>query len=85
MIKDYAEKAGKEDVLISSDFNFAMINILWQIVAGKRITKEDTEGRKMVDLVNEIFTTGNIDIVHHQEQQPLDINYASIALIVLID
>ena len=41
--------------MIGEDFNLPIINILWQLVAGYRILPEDTEGVRMVELVNGIF------------------------------
>jgi len=59
LIDGYRSRSG--DVLISTDFNIPIISILWQIVAGSRITLEDSESVKMVDLVTEIFSKGNAD------------------------
>ena len=63
MIEMYVGKAADKDngggnILISTDFNFPIINILWQIVAGRRITPDDAEACHMVDLVNELFIEG---------------------------
>lgn len=56
MIETYSRTVG--DVLISSDFNLPIINILWQLVAGTRITPEDPEATRMVELVNSLFANG---------------------------
>ena len=46
------------DTLFSTDFNIPMINILWQMVAGKRFTQDDPEGMEVVASVNEQFKIG---------------------------
>ena len=56
IIERYASSRG--DVLIESEFNRPMINILWQIVAGRRITPDDKEACEMVDTVNDLFIKG---------------------------
>ena len=56
MIERFASEKG--DVKIGGDFNVPIINILWQVVAGYRILPEDTEGVRMVELVNRIFKKG---------------------------
>ena len=58
LIDGYRSRSG--DILISTDFNIPIISILWQIVAGSRITLEDSESVKMVDLVTELFSKGKI-------------------------
>ena len=50
--------AREGDILIGTDFNAPIINILWQMVANSRFTPEDSEGMKMVDKVSTIFTVG---------------------------
>ena len=44
-----------QDFLLSTDFNVPIINILWQLVAGKRFDEDDPEGMEMVDSVNGTF------------------------------
>jgi cytochrome P450 len=61
--------SSKGDILIGTDFNVPIINILWQMVADSRFTPEDSAGMKMVDMVTTIFTVG-IKI----DQLPLFIN-----------
>jgi len=48
----------KGDALMTQDFNVPIINILWQLVAGTRFTKDNLEGMKMVESVNEQFKIG---------------------------
>jgi len=50
--------ASKGDVLLGQDFNLPIINILWQLVAGKRFVKDDQEDMKLVDNVTEVFKFG---------------------------
>lgn len=45
----------KEDFLLGIDFNVPIINILWQLVAGKRFDEDDPEGMEMVASVNGTF------------------------------
>ena len=47
-----------EDYLISQDFSVPIINILWQLIAGYRFTKENDHGLRVVENVNEAFATG---------------------------
>lgn len=49
-----------EDFLLQHDFNIPIINILWQLIAGYRFTKEKKHehGLRMVNSVNESFQTG---------------------------
>ena len=47
-----------EDILLSSEFNIPVINILWQMVAASRITKEDLAGMAVVASVNDQFKHG---------------------------
>ena len=56
VVSKFLEK--DEDTLLSSDFNVPMINILWQMVAGKRFTEEDEEGMEVVESVNDMFKIG---------------------------
>ena len=46
------------DLLIGTDFNVPIINILWQMVADSRFTPEDKIGMDMLDKVSTIFTSG---------------------------
>jgi len=46
------------DALMTQDFNVPIINILWQLVAGTRFTKDNLEGMKLVESVNEQFNIG---------------------------
>eukprot|EP00088_Acartia_fossae_P010933 TRINITY_DN15486_c0_g1_i3.p1 TRINITY_DN15486_c0_g1~~TRINITY_DN15486_c0_g1_i3.p1 ORF type:complete len:479 (+),score=77.85 TRINITY_DN15486_c0_g1_i3:163-1437(+) len=55
-IDDLIEKfssGGSDDILIGSDFNLPVINILWQMVASSKIS--DPLGEKMVELVTKMF------------------------------
>ena len=47
-----------EDYFLSQDFSVPIINILWQLIAGYRFTKENDHGLKVVENVNEAFSTG---------------------------
>ena len=59
-IDDIVEQflATKGDVLLGQDFNLPIINILWQLVAGKRFEKDDQEDMKLVENVTEVFKVG---------------------------
>merc|ERR1712106_1014677 len=48
----------KGDALLAQDFNVPIINILWQLVAGSRFSKDDPEEMKLVESVNEEFKQG---------------------------
>ena len=47
-----------KDVLISSTFNFPIINILWQIVASKKYDPELPESKEMMSKVSRLFELG---------------------------
>ena len=47
-----------EDYLLSLDFSVPIINILWQLIAGYRFTKENDHGLRVVENVNEAMATG---------------------------
>ena len=47
-----------EDYLLSQDFSVPIINILWQLIAGYRFTKENDHGLRVVENVNEAMATG---------------------------
>ena len=48
----------KGDTVLAQDFNVPIINILWQLVAGSRFSKDDPEEMKLVESVNEEFKQG---------------------------
>ena len=76
MIQGFSKRQG--DVKIGSDFNLPIISILWQIVAGYKISLEDSESVKMVDLVTEIFSKGKQIIISHHyciKKKNISINY----------
>ena len=76
MIQGFSRRQG--DVKIGSDFNLPIISILWQIVAGYKISLEDSESVKMVDLVTEIFSKGKQIILSHHyciKKKNISINY----------
>eukprot|EP00091_Calanus_sinicus_P017336 TRINITY_DN3743_c0_g1_i5.p1 TRINITY_DN3743_c0_g1~~TRINITY_DN3743_c0_g1_i5.p1 ORF type:complete len:349 (-),score=66.23 TRINITY_DN3743_c0_g1_i5:512-1558(-) len=45
----------KEDFLLGIDFSVPIINILWQLLAGKRFDENDPKGMEMVASVNGTF------------------------------
>ena len=49
--------ACNKDFLISNDFEIPVINILWQLVAGKRFVEDDPEGKEVVNGVAFMFET----------------------------
>jgi len=67
-VEDLTEKwisgCKEGDVLIGTDFNVPIINVLWQLVANARFTPDNPESMKMVDMVTTIFTVGiKIDFI----------------------
>lgn len=58
MIADTFLAHEDEDYLLSQDFSVPIINILWQLIAGYRFTKENDHGLRVVENVNEAFATG---------------------------
>ena len=50
----------KDDLLLQHDFNVPIMNILWQLIAGYRFTKEKEheQGIRIVESVNEAFQSG---------------------------
>eukprot|EP00092_Neocalanus_flemingeri_P003772 GFUD01004058.1.p1 GENE.GFUD01004058.1~~GFUD01004058.1.p1 ORF type:complete len:486 (-),score=123.42 GFUD01004058.1:441-1898(-) len=53
ILKEFLSKKG--DFKIGMDFNVPIINILWQLVAGNRFSKDDPEGMEMVASVCKMF------------------------------
>ena len=47
-------------MLLQHDFNVPIMNILWQLIAGYRFTKEKEheQGMRIVESVNEAFQSG---------------------------
>ena len=47
-------------MLLQHDFNVPIMNILWQLIAGYRFTKEKEheQGIRIVESVNEAFQSG---------------------------
>ena len=54
--------SSEEDVLLGSDFNIPIINILWQIVANKRMSPDSREDMELMKLVTDFFTAPHIDM-----------------------
>jgi len=54
------ESSKSDDFYLQHDFNVPIINILWQLIAGFRFTKdkEHEHGLRIVESVNESFQTG---------------------------
>ena len=48
----------EEDILLGSEFNIPIINILWQMVASKRLSENSEKGDQLMESVNTIFRTG---------------------------
>ena len=48
--------SSEEDILLGSDFNIPIINILWQIVANKRLSPESKEDMELIKLVTDFFS-----------------------------
>ena len=44
-----------QDFLLSTDFNVPIINILWQLVARGRFTKDDPVGQEVIAFINKMF------------------------------
>ena len=44
-----------KDFCLGTDFNMPVINILWQLVAGHRFTKDGLQGQKMLSSMNSLF------------------------------
>jgi methyl farnesoate epoxidase/farnesoate epoxidase len=51
------------DFKMATNFNVPIINILWQLAANMRFTKEDSKGIEMVEKVNSIFSNGVIPVL----------------------
>ena len=49
--------SSEEDILLGSDFNIPIINILWQIVANKRLSPDSRKDRELIKLVTDFFST----------------------------
>jgi cytochrome P450 len=47
-----------EDILLGTDFNIPIINVLWQIVASKRFSPDKPKDMQLINWVTTIFTTG---------------------------
>ena len=47
-----------KDILLGSEFNIPIINILWQMVANKRLTGANVKERRLIESVTTIFRTG---------------------------
>ena len=48
----------EEDILLGSDFNIPIINILWQMVANKRLSESNEKEKQLIKSVITIFRTG---------------------------
>ena len=44
-----------QDYLLGSDFNIPLINVLWQLVAGYRFDQHESQGRDVINNINEMF------------------------------
>ena len=51
-------KRCEDDYKLTTDFNIPIINILMQLAASTRFTKEDSEGIELVEKVNYLFNKG---------------------------
>ena len=49
--------SSEEDILLGSDFNIPIINILWQIVANKRLSPDSRKDRELIKLVTDFFSS----------------------------
>ena len=47
-----------DDILLRSEFNIPVINILWQMVANKRLSETNEKGKQLMESVTTIFRTG---------------------------
>ena len=47
-----------DDILLGSEFNVPIINILWQMVANKRLSETDEKEKQLIESVITIFRTG---------------------------
>ena len=48
----------EDDILLGSEFNIPIINILWQMVANKRLSGTNEKDKQLIESVNTIFRTG---------------------------
>ena len=46
------------DILLGSEFNIPIINILWQMVANKRLSETSEKDKRLIESVINIFRTG---------------------------
>ena len=51
------------DYKLSTDFNIPIINILWQLAASTRFTKDDYKGIELVEKVNYLFNKGLMNAI----------------------
>ena len=58
LIEDFVLKSKQGDVLFDKDFNFPIINILWQLVASKKFEVDHPESKAMMSKVMELFKNG---------------------------
>ena len=48
----------EDDILLRSEFNIPIINILWQMVANKRLSESNEKEKQLIESVITIFRTG---------------------------
>lgn len=59
-IEEIVTKLGShsgQDYRLGSDFNIPVINVLWQLVAGYRFEENDSQGNKVINSIQMIFTS----------------------------
>ena len=49
---------GDDDILLGSEFNIPIINILWQMVANKRLSETNEKDKRLIESVINIFRIG---------------------------
>ena len=57
MIEHFFRSEEEEDILLGSDFNIPIINILWQIVANKRLSVTSKKDKELIELVTDFFSS----------------------------
>ena len=56
MIENFS--TSNDDILLGSEFNVPIINILWQMVTNKRLSKTNEKEKQLIERVITIFRTG---------------------------
>ncbi|CAB4066304.1 CYP2U1 [Lepeophtheirus salmonis] len=62
ILQESSKNDGK--VLMASNFNVSIINVLWQIVAGQRFDPEESSTKERMEHLNEVFRVG-YSVLHY--------------------